>query len=240
VSDPPTKNGDSAAPKSALRWSTRPPLSDAGAPGAVSAASPPRTNALDVLLRWTEDLDDERAVTLWAGLSAVEDPAAREAALLRWVDWAGVTFPLGLKLRDLVTAVSRLTEELERTAQDAERVYTHDPSDLLPMTRALLGWMRARETQPGVVLGAAKAIVLARDVLRHAPWTASSPSPAGHQRESFEVIPAAPGRERMSSREVAAALRDARGGDPLAGAQAMLFSALSFAISRRRPAGSNR
>jgi hypothetical protein len=87
VSDPPTKNGDSAAPKSALRWSTRPPLSEAGAPGAVSAASPPHTNALDVLLRWTEDLDDERAVTLWAGLSAVEDPAAREAALLRWVDW---------------------------------------------------------------------------------------------------------------------------------------------------------
>lgn len=238
MSDPPTKNGDSAAPKSALRWSTRPPLSDTGAPGPVSAASPPRTNALDVLLRWTEDLDDERAVTLWAGLSAVEDPAAREAALLRWVDWAGVTFPLGLKLRDLVTAVSRLTEELERTAQDAERVYTHDPSDLLPMTRALLGWMRARETQPGVVLGAARAIVLARDVLRHAPWTASSPSPAGHQRESFEVIPAAPGRERMSSREVAAALRDARGGDPLAGAQAMLFSALRRRMERAQVAES--
>jgi hypothetical protein len=206
-------------------------------PGAVSSASSPTsTNALDVLLRWTEDLDDERAVTLWAGLSAVEDPTAREAALLRWVDWAGVTFPLGLKLRDLVGAVARLSDELELTARDAERIFAQEPADLLPMTRALLGWMRARETQPGVVLGAARAIVLARDVLRSAPMAMAVSSAAAGQRESFEVIPAAPGRERLSSRDVAAALRDARGGDPLGGAQAMLVSALRRRIERAQVA----
>ncbi|MEZ4393676.1 MAG: serine/threonine-protein kinase [Polyangiales bacterium] len=235
MSDPSSKQDDSASnPKGALRWSTRPPLREGASAGRASSIQ--GTNALDVLLRWTEDLDDERAVTLWAGLSAVEDPAAREAALLRWVDWAGVTFPLGLKLRDLVAAVGTLSEELERTVRDAERVYQHEPSDLLPMTRALLGWMRARETQPGVVLGAARAIVLARDVLRDATLGGADASPsarsAGHPRESFEVIPASPGRERLSSREVAAALRDARGGDPLGGAQAMLFSALRRRIER--------
>lgn len=204
------------------------------------ASSVQLTNALDVLLRWTEDLDDERAVTLWAGLSAVEDPASREAALLRWVDWAGVTFPLGLKLRDLVTAVATLSDELERTVRDAERVYAQEPADLLPMTRALLGWMRARETQPGVVLGAARAIVLARKVLCDTAETsgAAQSMSMSFQRESFEVIPAAPGRERLSSREVAAALRDARGGDPLAGAQAMLFSALRRRIERAQVAES--
>lgn len=245
MSDPARKPEGAAAPiqrdshesvvrRGGLRWSTRPPLSDAARPGPVATAV--STDALDVLLRWTEDLDDERAVTLWAGLSAVEDPAAREAALLRWVDWAGVTFPLGLKLRDLVGAVARLTEELEITARDAERVYAQEPSDLLPLTRALLGWMRARETVPGVVLGAARAIVLAREILRSAAVTPGPHASGAGERESFEVISATPGRERLSSRDVANALRDARANDPLGGTQAMLVSALRRRIERAQVA----
>jgi len=146
---------------SGMRWSHRPPLGEVD----ETMERVPRASALGVLLRWTEDLDDERAVTLWAGLSAVEDPTAREAAILRWIEWAGVTIPLGVKFRDLATAVEQLIDELEATARNAERVYQHDAVDLLPMSRALHGYMRARENVPGVVAGAARAIVLAREVL---------------------------------------------------------------------------
>lgn len=164
----------------AMRWSTRPPLQAREAATRVT-----RSSALGVLLRWTEDLDDERAVTLWAGLSAVDDPAAREAAILRWIEWAGVTIPLGVKFRDLVSAVVQLHEELEATTRNAERVYSHDPVDLLPMTRALHGYMRARENIAGVVVGASRAIVLAREVLhsREIPGVTPQgldPSATGH------------------------------------------------------------
>lgn len=148
-----------------FRWSSRPATSNTLAPDGA-APKQRATDPLSVLLRWTEDLDDERAVTLWSGLSAVEDPQAREAALLRWIDWAGVAIPLGVKLRDLVKAVGRLIGELEMLVADAERVLALDPADLAPVTRALLGWMRAREAQPGVVLGAALSIVLAAETLR--------------------------------------------------------------------------
>lgn len=146
-----------------FRWSSHPSSE------LPSGNAPPRQRspeALSVLLRWTEDLDDERAVTLWSGLSAVEDPQAREAALLRWIDWAGVAIPLGVKLRDLVKAVGRLIGELGMLVADADRVLELDPLDLAPVTRALLGWMRAREAQPGVVLGAALSIVQASETLR--------------------------------------------------------------------------
>ncbi len=146
---------------SGMRWSNRPVPGEAES----SLERVPRASALGVLLRWTEDLDDERAVTLWAGLSAVEDPTAREAAILRWIEWAGVTIPLGVKFRDLALAVEQLIEELEATTRNADRVYLHDAVDLLPMTRALHGYMRARENVAGVVAGAARAIVLAREVL---------------------------------------------------------------------------
>ncbi len=144
---PPTTRGTT-------RWSSPPPGSSAQ-----------RGDAFHVLLRWTEELDDARAITLWAGLSAVEDPMAREAALLRWIDWAGVAVPLGVKLRDLVTAVSTLTQELSATAQNPDRVYVYPVEDLAPLTRALHGWMRARESQPGVVLGVLQALTLARAAL---------------------------------------------------------------------------
>ncbi|MEZ4408192.1 MAG: hypothetical protein R3A52_17200 [Polyangiales bacterium] len=215
-----TSDGDTTTPE-AMRWSTRPPLKEGTHP-----------DGLSVLLRWTEDLDDERAVTLWAGLSAVEDPAAREAALLRWIDWAGVTVPLGTRVRDLVAAVTRLSEELEATARNAERIFSLEPRDLLPVTRALHGWMRAREAQTGVVAGAARAIVLAREVMRARaidPPAMAAPSAPG-ERETFEVLPAAPGRGRVSSREVAEA--SARAPDPLAAGHAMLVSALRRSVER--------
>ncbi len=143
-----------------FHWSSRPPGEELER-GRGRAPAP-----LDVLLRWTEDLDDERAVTLWSGLSAIGDQSDREAALLRWIDWAGVPVPLGVKLRDLADAVTRLIAELERLVGDADRVRDLDPADLVPVTRALLGWMRARESQPGVVLGAALTIVQAAELLR--------------------------------------------------------------------------
>ncbi len=158
---PEKTSGDRLRAPSGMRWSHRPAHGDSEDP----LERVPRASALGVLLRWTEDLDDERAVTLWAGLSAVEDPTAREAAILRWIEWAGVTIPLGVKFRDLASAVEQLIEELEATARNAERVYQHDVVDLLPMSRALHGYMRARENVPGVVAGAARAIVLAREVL---------------------------------------------------------------------------
>ncbi len=147
-----------------FRWASRPPPEEI-----ASGSAPQRQRApepMSVLLRWTEDLDDERAVTLWSGLSAVEDPLAHEAALLRWIDWAGVAIPLGVKLRDLVQAVGRLMGDLSMLVGDADRVLELDPLDLAPVTRALLGWMLARETQPGVVLGAALSIVQASETLR--------------------------------------------------------------------------
>ena len=162
------------APRTGIfRWSSRPAEDE---PAGVSGPPKPRgPDPLSVLLRWTEDLDDERAVTLWSGLSAVEDPLAREAALLRWIDWAGVAIPLGVKLRDLVTAVGRLIGELGMLVADADRVLALDPLDLAPVTRALLGWLRAREAQPGVVLGAALSIVQASETLREAGGTGSNP-----------------------------------------------------------------
>ena len=164
------------APRTGIfRWSSHP------ASELPSGNAPPRQRspeALSVLLRWTEDLDDERAVTLWSGLSAVEDPQAREAALLRWIDWAGVAIPLGVKLRDLVKAVGRLIGELGMLVADADRVLELDPLDLAPVTRALLGWMRAREAQPGVVLGAALSIVQASETLRESnPGGAAGANP---------------------------------------------------------------
>lgn len=209
---------ETAEPVTAMRWSTRPAENAPGHPDGVS-----------VLLRWTEDLDDERAVTLWAGLSAVEDPAAREAALLRWIDWAGVTVPLGTRVRDLVSAVTQLTRELEATARNAERIFSLDPSDLLPIVRALHGWMRARETHPGVVVGAARAMVLAREVMRARAIDPPRPGSMG-ARETFEVIPATPGRDRVSSREIAEA--NANAPDPLAAGHAMLVATLRRAVER--------
>ncbi|MDP3220994.1 MAG: hypothetical protein Q8S73_43315, partial [Deltaproteobacteria bacterium] len=162
------------APRTGIfRWSSRPAEDEP--PGVSGPPKPRGPDPLSVLLRWTEDLDDERAVTLWSGLSAVEDPQAREAALLRWIDWAGVAIPLGVKLRDLVTAVGRLIGELAMLVADADRVLALDPVDLAPVTRALLGWLRAREAQPGVVLGAALSIVQASETLRDAGGTGSNP-----------------------------------------------------------------
>ncbi len=181
-----------------LRWSTRPPLPPRTGTRTTTAAA---TDGREVLLRWTEDLDDERAITLWAGIAAVDAPADREAALLRWVDWAGVTVPLGLKLRDLVDAVATLITELEATARSPERVHGGDPSDLLPMMRALQGWMRAREAVPGAVLGAARALVLAEETVRATAPLLTADDEAD-ERESFEVIPAGAGRERVSSRDL--------------------------------------
>jgi hypothetical protein len=155
-----------------FRWSSRPGEAASAASGTPRARGP---EPLSVLLRWTEDLDDERAVTLWSGLSAVEDPQAREAALLRWIDWAGVAIPLGVKLRDLVKAVGRLLNELSMLVADADRVQALDPLDLAPVTRALLGWLRAREAQPGVVLGAALSIVQAAETLRASEAAPSAP-----------------------------------------------------------------
>jgi hypothetical protein len=162
------------APRTGIfRWSSRPAEDEP--PGVSGPPKPRGPDPLSVLLRWTEDLDDERAVTLWSGLSAVEDPQAREAALLRWIDWAGVAIPLGVKLRDLVKAVGRLIGELAMLVADADRVLALDPIDLAPVTRALLGWLRAREAQPGVVLGAALSIVQASETLREAGGTGSNP-----------------------------------------------------------------
>ena len=122
-----------------------------------------------MLLAWTDELDDERAITLWGALGAVDDEAAREAALLRWIDWAGVTVPLDVKLRALAEAVAQLLRELEATAQSPERIYVYQNADLPPLARALQGWMRAREAQPGVVLGALQALTLIRESMR--AWT---------------------------------------------------------------------
>ncbi len=177
-----------------FRWSSRPATGTLIPDG--SGPKQRATDPLSVLLRWTEDLDDERAVTLWSGLSAVEDPQAREAALLRWIDWAGVAIPLGVKLRDLVKAVGRLIGELEMLVGDADRVLSLDPADLAPVTRALLGWMRAREAQPGVVLGAALSIVLAAETLRErhhdepgAPAPVSMPMLLAALRRRMERAP---------------------------------------------------
>lgn len=156
---------------------------------------------MDVLLRWTEDLDDDRAVTLWAGLAAAESAAEREKALSRWVEWANVTIPLGIKLRDLVQAVTTLLNELEATASNADHVLAHPPQDLVPMMRALQGWMRAREAHPGAVLGAARALLRAESLLPPQVRRANS-----RQRESFEVIHGTDGREAISSRELSEAI----------------------------------
>ncbi len=205
-----------------MRWSV-PPAGD----------GVPRDEAFLVLLRWTEELDDERAVTLWAGLGAVEDPRAREAALLRWIDWAGVAVPLGVKLRDLVGGVATLMQELLLVTRQPERVYVYPVEDLVPMSRALQGWMRARESQPGVVLGALQALMLARKALRghghrrrsHAP--SAPPSLAG-----FEVEPDAPELERISSAEVLMALSDAPAEDPLGPTAALIASSVRRRVER--------
>ncbi len=191
--------GSAEAP-ARLRWSTRPPVP----PRTVTRASTVNLpDAREALLRWTEDLDDERAITLWAGLAAVDAPGDREAALLRWVDWAGVTVPLGLKLRDLVDATGTLLAELEAIARTPERVCGGDTTDLIPMMRALQGWMRARELTPGAVLGAARALVLAEESLR-ARLPRTLPGDGPDERQSFEVIPPSADRERLSSRDLTA------------------------------------
>lgn len=131
----------------------------------LAGGLPAVSEGLRLLLQWTEELDDEQAITLWAGLTAVEDPFAREAALRRWTEWAGVTIPPLVTARDLVLAVATLTTELETVARNADRVYLYDPEDLIPFTRSLHGWMRAHESQFDAFLGAARAIFLARKVL---------------------------------------------------------------------------
>lgn len=209
-------------PRGTTRWSSPPP-----------GANAPRGDALHVLLRWTEELDDARAITLWAGLSAVEDPMAREAALLRWIDWAGVAVPLGVKLRDLVIAVATLTQELSSTAQNPDRVYVYPVEDLVPLTRALHGWMRARESQPGVVLGVLQALTLARAALRgHAMRLRRHAPPQRTSGAEFEVVPDAPDREVISSAEVTRALSDAPPGDPLGASAAMIASSVRRRVER--------
>ncbi len=211
---PPTTRGTT-------RWSSPPPGSSAQ-----------RGDAFHVLLRWTEELDDARAITLWAGLSAVEDPMAREAALLRWIDWAGVAVPLGVKLRDLVTAVSTLTQELSATAQNPDRVYVYPVEDLAPLTRALHGWMRARESQPGVVLGVLQALTLARAALRGHAQRLRKLAPPPASGADFEITPDVPDREVISSIEVSRTLSDAPAGDPLGASSAMITSSVRRRVER--------
>ena len=127
-------------PSGVLRWAP---------PPAVEGSAARRDEPFQTLLRWTNGLDDERAITLWAILCAVEHPATREATLLRWIHWAEVIVALDVKLSDLVVAFDVLLAEVELLASHAERVYLYPAADLRPLTRALQGWMRARAPMPG-------------------------------------------------------------------------------------------
>jgi hypothetical protein len=183
---------------------------------------------------WTDELDDERAITLWAALGAVDDDAAREAALLRWIDWAGVTVPLDVKLRALAEAVSQLLRELEATAQNPERIYVYQNADLPPLARALQGWMRARETYPGAVLGALQALTLIReamrawtDRMRRRPLRAASPP-----RADFEVNPHAPVEVRITSYDINQALSSIPPNDPFGAAVALVGASVRRRVER--------
>ncbi|MFO0604076.1 MAG: protein kinase [Polyangiales bacterium] len=216
------RNEGSQRPTGALRWSRPPPAPDA----------PP--DALHVLLAWTDELDDERAITLWAGLSVVDDDPAREAALLRWIDWAGVTVPLDVKVRALVEAVAQLLRELEATAQSPDRVYAYQNADLPPLARALQGWMRAKESQPGVVLGALQALVLLRESMR--AWTERMrrrpPRPAAPPRADFEVNPGAPEGERITAHEILQALSSVPPHDPFGVSVALVAGCVRRRVER--------
>lgn len=192
--DPP---GSSSHSLEALRWSLPP----------HSTESSPPQDAVHVLLAWTHELDDERAITLWVGLCAVGE-AERETALLRWIDWAGVTIPLDVKVRALVDAVTQLLGELEVIARHPDRIYAYRNADLLPLARALQGWMRAKESHPGAVLGALQALTLLRGSLR--AWNDGTPLRAARRatplRGDFEVNPDAPLGERITTHEIVQAL----------------------------------
>ena len=141
------------------RWSIQDGDRAALEPGGAARQGGLGITPTQVLLRWTDELDDDRAVSLWIGLASAADVAAREAALTRWIDWAGVTIPTGMALATVLEAAVELLDELDGIARAPDLVEDFDVYDRRPLTRALRAWIRARDGIPSAVLGGVRAIL---------------------------------------------------------------------------------
>ncbi len=127
-------------------------------------APPVAIDPAHVLLRWTDALDDERALSLWVGQIAAADPEVAAASLARWIDWAGVTPPPGVTLEHLAAATRELVSELDAIAREPDHVSAYDEYDRRAVTRAMRAWVRAHEKEPAAVLGGVRAVLRAESL----------------------------------------------------------------------------
>lgn len=170
---------------------TRSASSEAGLRTGSSAESA-GVDPVEILRRWTLDLDEERVVSLWMGLAAVNDTASRQEALSRWIAWSGVAPPPGVELADLTKAAEGFLDELTALAHEPERIGRHDEPERKAITRALRVWVRAREHDPAAVLGGFRA------VLHSEALGGIAPSSEAERRASINVLRRT--TERLSAR----------------------------------------
>ncbi|MBI5517102.1 MAG: serine/threonine protein kinase [Deltaproteobacteria bacterium] len=157
-----------------LRWSL--------APGGVKhtgtqLATPVPLEPSELLLFWTEHLEESAAVALWEGLGRGATAEEREAAAGRWLADSGVQLPPPSTLRDLVRAADERCAALLARASDPPRLQGLAPEERAPLRRALVGLLRAREDAPGRVLHIARAL---------AALEAPAPRSAGEERPPGE------------------------------------------------------
>ena len=141
------------------RWSIAETDRAALEPGGAARQGALTMSPTQLLLRWTDELEDDRAVSLWIGLASATDAAAQIGALTRWVDWAGVSVPSSISMDQLVLAATDLLDELDTLAREPSRVEGFDVYDRRPLTRALRAWIRARDGVPAAVLGGVRAVL---------------------------------------------------------------------------------
>ncbi len=158
VPEPSGSSGEDP-PARPSRWSIAEGDRAALEPGGAARQGALTLSPTQLLLRWTDELEDDRAVSLWIGLASAPDRVAQGAALGRWIDWAGVAVPASCDLDSLLDAANLLLEELDTVAREPARVERFDVYDRRALTRALRAWIRARDGVPAAVLGGVRAVL---------------------------------------------------------------------------------